>query len=46
MTSIIATTIDTNVGRCIVRPRRALNHSIRPSTANAIGVAPARRSPP
>ena len=38
MTSIIATTSDANVGRCIVRPRRALNHCIRPRTAKANGV--------
>ena len=38
MTSSIPQTIDENSGRWIVRPRRALNHPIRPSTANAIGV--------
>ena len=38
ITSIIAQTIDENSGRCITRPRRALNHWRLPSTANAIGV--------
>ena len=32
------TTIDENSGRCITRPRRALNQSSRPRTANASGV--------
>src|SRR5271157_3994084 len=38
MTRIVLTTIEANSGRCVTRPRRALNHSIRPSIAKAIGV--------
>src|SRR4051794_3385197 len=35
ITSIIAQTSEANPGRCMTRPRRALNQSSRPSTANA-----------
>ena len=38
MTSIMPTTIDENAGRCMTRPRRALNQSSRPRTAKASGV--------
>ncbi len=38
MTSAISGDDRENSGRRITRPRRASNHSVRPSTANAIGV--------
>ena len=38
MTSIMAATIDENSGRCMIRPRRALNQSRRPRTAKTKGV--------
>ena len=38
ITSIMPTTIDENSGFIITRPRLALNQSIRPRTAKAIGV--------
>ena len=38
ITSIMPTTIDENSGFIITRPRLALNQSIRPRIAKAIGV--------